>query len=161
MRLSTVAVGSAVTILALSGLVASTASATPGSGATPSHRVDATLDKSQDAKADGIKLKLKDDAAVRSFTLTYAPGAYSGWHQHPGIVIAVVKEGAVLRKLPCQKAERFVAGQAFTEVGPHFVRNANREATGASAVLLITQVVPAETPLDEYREDLPKPRCRS
>ena len=98
MRLPTLAVGSAVTILALSGLVASTASATPGTGTTRTDFVDGILAGPDVAKADGIKLKNRQDATVRTFTLTYAVGGDSGWHEHPGIVIAVVKSGTVHRK---------------------------------------------------------------
>jgi hypothetical protein len=62
---------------------------------------------------------------VVHLTLTYLPGANSGWHAHPGFVLAVVKEGTV-----CQK-------------------------------LIITQIAPACAVGPEFREDLPKPRCRS
>jgi hypothetical protein len=160
MRLHTIAVGSAVTILALSGLVASTASATPPVNPTPpspNPPPEAILAGPLTARADGIKLKIRDDAVVRNFTLTYLPGANSGWHAHPGIVLAVVKTGTVHQKLPCQRAKKFTVGQAFTEAGPHFVENRG----DVNAELIITQIAPAGTVGPEFREDLPKPRCRS
>ena len=160
MRLPTLAVGSAVTVLALSGLVASTASATPPVNPTPpspNPPPEAILAGPLTARADGIKLKIRDDAVVRNFTLTYLPGANSGWHAHPGIVLAVVKEGTVYQKLPCQRAKKFTVGQAFTEAGPHFVENRGE----VNAELIITQIAPAGTVGPEFREDLPKPRCRS
>lgn len=156
MRLPTLAVGSAVAILALSGLVASTASATPATGTTRTDFVDGILAGPDVARADGIKLKNRQDSTVRTFTLTYAVGGESGWHEHPGIVIAVVKSGTVDRKSGCHRAERFTAGQAFTEVGPHFVSNPG----DVPAVLEITAIFPTDTE-EEFREDLPKPRCRS
>jgi quercetin dioxygenase-like cupin family protein len=161
MRIRPLVLGTAILALSAPALVGSTAVATPGSGTTvgPPPPFDARLAPVK-AKADGITLKTKDETVVRSFTLTYAPNAYSGWHRHPGIVIAVVTEGAVYRKLPCQKREKFVAGQAFTEVGTHFVRNVDRRTTGGvPAKLLITQIVPADTKLDEFRQDEDKPRC--
>jgi len=160
MRLPTLAVGSAVTVLALSGLVASTASATPPvypTAPSPNPPPEATLAGPLTAKADGIKLKIRDDAVVRNFNLTYVPGANSGWHAHPGIVLAVVKAGTVYQKLPCQRAKKFTVGQAFTEAGPHFVENRGE----VNAELIITQIAPAGTVGPEFREDLPKPRCRS
>jgi len=155
MRLPTLAVGSAVAILALSGLAASTASATPATGTSRTEFVDGTL-KPGMVRADGIKLKAKEDSTVRTFTLTYDVGGQSGWHEHPGIVIAVVKSGAVDRKLGCKRAERFTTGQAFTEVGPHLVSNPG----GVPAVLEITAIFPTEL-TEEFRHDLEKPKCRS
>ena len=114
-------------LVASAGLVSSTASGDPGSGTTPYPipPIDSTLDGPLRASADGIKLKIDDDAIVRNFVLTYGPGAFSGCHEHPGIVLAVVLEGAVERRVPHRKPQTFVAGQAFTEVGPHFVKNVN------------------------------------
>ena len=114
-------------LVASAGLVSSTASGDPGSGTTPYPipPIDSTLDGPLRASADGIKLKIDDDATVRNFVLTYGPGAFSGCHEHPGIVLAVVLEGAVERRVPHRKPQTFVVGQAFTEVGPHFVRNVN------------------------------------
>ena len=155
MRLPTLAVGSAVTILALSGLAASTASATPATGTSRTEFVDGIL-KPGVVRADGIKLKTKEDSTVRTFTLTYDVGGESGWHEHPGIVIAVVKSGVVDRKLGCKRAERFTAGQAFTEVGPHFVSNPGN----VPAVLEITAIFPTDL-TDEFRRDLDKPKCHS
>jgi quercetin dioxygenase-like cupin family protein len=164
MRLRSFVAGSAVLALAASGLAGSTALATPGAGTTtqpPAPIPEYTLDGPVRASSDGIKLKTKDDAVVRTFTLTYASGGYSGWHAHPGIVLAVVQSGTVKRKLPCEPAKTFTAGQAFTEVGPHYVFNADKTPNGAGtpAVLQITQIAPADTTGPAFREDLPAPRC--
>jgi hypothetical protein len=167
MRLHTLAVGSAVTVLALSGLAASTASATPAEGPPTTTNPSpvpppATLDGPLTAKSDGIKLKIGRDAIVRNFTLTYPIGASSGWHSHPGIVLAVVKSGTVVRKLPCEKSEVFTAGEAFTEAGPHFVRNYYKDSSDPDAKpadLIITQLLPAGTPSNQFRGDEPKPKC--
>jgi quercetin dioxygenase-like cupin family protein len=78
---------------------------------------------------------------VRTFALTYPAGADSGWHQHPGIVIAVVSEGSVTRRSGC-KTETFKKGDSFTEVGPHDVTNPG----AVRAVLSITQILPKGAP---------------
>ena len=163
MRLRSFVTGSAVLALAASGLAGSTALATPGSGTStipPAPIPEYSLDGPVRAHSDGIKLKTKDDAVVRTFTLTYAPGGYSGWHQHPGIVLAVVTSGAVTRRLGCEPAKTFTKGQAFTEVGRHYVANADTRSTGGTpAVLEITQIAPAGTTGPAFREDLPAPKC--
>ena len=161
MRPRSLIAASVLGLVASAGLVSSTASGLPGSGTTPYPipPIDSTLDGPLRASADGIKLKIHDDAIVRNFVLTYGPGAYSGCHEHPGIVLAVVLEGAVERRVPHRKPQTFGVGQAFTEVGPHFVRNVNRSTeSGPSAKLLITQIVPKGT--TKFREELSESICR-
>jgi quercetin dioxygenase-like cupin family protein len=128
----------------------SIAIATPGSGAAPSTPlVIGTLDGPQKSEADGIEFKTEGDVAVLDFELTYNVGGYSGWHAHPGIVIATVKSGTVERK-----PQVFNVGDTFTEVGPHFVSNPGT----TPAVLSITQIVPADQ-INARRIDLPAPSC--
>jgi quercetin dioxygenase-like cupin family protein len=147
-------------LVAAGGLMGgSTAVATDGSGTTPTNVVMGTIDGPLRAKQDGVSLKVREDTTVRTFELTYAIGGYSGWHAHPGIVVAVVKEGAVVRQAGCAKPETFTVGQAFTEVGTHFVRNQYTAATepgAVPAVLSITQIYPAGDP---PREDRQPPKC--
>ncbi|MCW2803803.1 MAG: hypothetical protein QOF52_845 [Propionibacteriaceae bacterium] len=152
------AVGSGMAMILGASMAASGASATPPSSPAPaaSESVVGVLEGPARARADGIKLKVRRDTAVRSVKLTYPVGSFSGWHQHPGIVIAVVESGTVQRKVGC-KSETFKAGDAFTEVAPHFVRNVGK----VPAVLRITQLYPASiTDLSELREDRPAPTCR-
>jgi hypothetical protein len=124
-----------------STLVGSAALATPATGpkTIPSVPVVGVLDGRARAAQDGIALFVRDDTTVKTFELTYPYGAASGWHKHPGIVIAVVKSGTVHRiTAPGCKAETFTTGNAFTEVGAHYVWN---EGPG-DATLVITQLLP-------------------
>ncbi|WP_210481768.1 cupin domain-containing protein [Naasia sp. SYSU D00948] len=130
------------------------ATATPGSGTSPGPAVIGELEEGKKAKADGIELKTQGDVTVLDFELTYAVGGYSGWHEHPGIVIATVKSGTVTRQLDCGPAETFTVGDTFIEVGPHFISNPGSEP----AVLSITQLVPSPE-RDARRIDLPAPVC--
>ena len=154
-----IAAGSAVALLAASALVSSTASATPASVPPPApvgSVLVSTLDGPLKAKANGIEFKTKGNVVVRNFVLGYPAGSYSGWHQHPGLVMASVVSGSVTRYLPCQAPETFNVDDAFVEVGPHFV-----ESTGG-ATLAITQIAPegTGTPGNKpFREDLPEPVC--
>ena len=141
----------------------SAASATPPTGnqglpsAAPA--VVGELDGRTRAKQDGIALKVRRDTTVRTFTLTYPIGSSSEWHSHPGIVLATVQQGTVIRQVGC-RAVKFTEGESFTEAAPHRVSNAYRRAgqQGAvPAVLSITQLLPADAP--ETRIDKPAPRC--
>ena len=149
--------------IALAALVcvtgfASVAVATPGSGdVVASDMVSGTLHGTSDGparvKQDGIEGKTKTETTVSTFDLTYPPGSFSGWHSHPGIVVVVVKSGTVVRQTGCDAGDTFTVGQAFVEVGPHYVSNPGSEP----AVLSITRVYPsAET---EPRIEEPAPEC--
>ena len=140
--------GVAVTVGAFA---AGTAFATPGVNAPlPENLVVGELDGPAKAKKDRIELKVKQDTTVRAFTLTYKPGSNSGWHRHPGIVVAIVESGTVTRQLEnnCRRVE-FSKGDVFTEVVGHYLENRSRSE---DAVLRITQFFPAGA--DPLREDI-------
>lgn len=136
--------------------VGTVAVATPGVNApAPESLVAGVLDGPTNAKSDGIQLKVKGDTTVRNFILRYTPGSNSGWHSHPGIVVAIVESGTVTRRLAtdCQ-VQTFTAGQVFTEVPGHFVAN---PSTTEDAVLRITQFFP--TGSSPLREDIQVDPC--
>jgi quercetin dioxygenase-like cupin family protein len=141
---------------------ASAASATPPTGKpdlpTPGPALIGELDGGTKAKHDGIQLKVRSDTLVRTFTLTYPVGSSSGWHSHPGIVLATVQQGTVVRRVGCTSQE-FTVGQSFTEAAPHKVSNAYRkpgEAGAVDAVLAITQLVPADAKATRIEQDAPR-----
>jgi hypothetical protein len=72
-------------------------------------------------------------------TITYQPGGSSGWHHHPGVVVAVVKSGQITRyKADCSK-QTFTTGQSFVEMGDKdvvFVRNEGSTPTEIEATLI-------------------------
>ncbi|WP_129337091.1 hypothetical protein [Cellulomonas endophytica] len=148
----------AVAVLA-GGAVAGAAVASPGSGdVVQSTPVVGLLDGSGEhprlkVRQDGVRLDLDVETRVASFRLTYPPGAFSGWHAHPGIVVVVVQAGEVERRTPCT-VETFSVGEAFTEVGAHHVSN---PSATVPAVLEITRVYPADA--TQARIDLPVPDC--
>ena len=106
-----------------------------------------------DIKQDRVELETTSSSLVTAFTLVYPAGSYSGWHSHPGIVVAVVTEGRVDRQTGC-KIEHFTQGQAFTEVGTHRVSNSGTER----AVLEITQIYPADAPAGRTEQVDPCPK---
>ena len=130
MRMRMKVVLGAVIALAASGVIGTAALATPPSGPpslpatfrTTPGAVTGTLDGPTRAKNDGIELRTNRDVNVTTFELNYPAGSVSGWHKHPGIVIAVVRSGAVWRQVGCT-APKFSQGESFTEVAPHYVSN--------------------------------------
>jgi hypothetical protein len=148
--------GSAIAFLIGTAIAGSTASATPPSSPGPAPDgpvLVSKLDGPLKAKANGIDYHIKGDVMVRNFVLKYPAGSNSGWHKHPGLVMASVISGSVTRTLPCKAPETFTVGDAFVEVGPHFV------ASSTGAELQITQIAPFGTPPADLREDLPAPIC--
>lgn len=97
--------------------------------------------------ADGTELKTKGTTNVATWELTYAPEQVADWHSHPGIIIAVVKQGTITRQVAkgngqCVE-ETFSAGDSFTEVEPHKVWNPSSDT---AAVLSITAIHAADAP---------------
>ena len=141
------------------GVYVSSAGATPPSADPPEATglASGTLDDSSRRMLrvvqDRVELKVKQPTSVATFTLTYEPGEFSGWHSHPGIVIAVVQSGSVTRQAGCE-TETFGPGEAFTEVGPHFVSNPG----DVDAVLSITRIYPTSMPEGRHEEE--PPVCR-
>jgi quercetin dioxygenase-like cupin family protein len=85
----------------------------------------------------------------------FAPGAFSGWHVHPGYLTGTVVSGQVVRYRPDCTSETFSAGQSFYETAatPFTVKNESK----ADAVVLVTFVVPGGTPTTGLRVDRPQP----
>jgi hypothetical protein len=148
MRFKLTMIAATVVLVSCAG-IGTIALATPASDPPPTRTtttVTGILDGPTKAKQDGVELKTKGDTKVVTFELTYPIGSYSGWHSHPGIVIAVVKAGIVVRKVGC-KVQTFTAGQSFTEAKPHFVSNFYTDPAtphAEPAVLEITQIYPAD-----------------
>ncbi len=159
---TTVLVGGAW--VAAAGVTATaTPTPSPTPTLTPAPAVSGTLDDSGRRilriQQDGVELRVRQESTVLTTELVYQPGQQSGWHSHPGIVIAVVSQGSVVRETVDRRgrcvSETFEVGDAFYEVGPHFVSNPDDEP----ALLRITRIFPSDmagTPRIE--EDAP--RCR-
>ena len=102
-----------------------------------------------------INLKAKDptDVAVRSFA--YEPGAYTGWHRHPGPVLIQVLEGTVTfyeSDDPHCTPIVVGAGQGYLDTGEH--AHIGRNETNQPARDLVVFFAPPGTPL---RIDAPAP----
>ena len=141
MTLSRTALTVAAALVVTGGLITA-AQATPSSGppTVATNAASGLLDGTNRPARwtqDGVQLKTSRPTTVRTFTLTYPVGSDSGWHSHPGIVVAVVAAGTVERRTACG-TDTFTVGDAFIEVGPHRVSNAG----AVDAVLSITRIYP-------------------
>src|SRR4051812_43350412 len=93
--LAALVVCGSVSALSLTSSAAATPATPAPNNPAAGPSVIGVLDGPSKAKNDGIELKVKQDTAVRVFTLTYPVGSTSGWHSHPGVVVATVEAGTV------------------------------------------------------------------
>jgi hypothetical protein len=134
---------------------------TLGQGSTPTFIGQATY-----ADVDKVKRKAKDwsvelkargglEVVVRSFA--YAPGSFTGWHQHPGPVLIQVIEGTVTffeADDPCRPVV-VSAGQGYLDTGEH--GHIGRNLTGAPAKDITIYLAPPGTQVSQLRIDIPEP----
>jgi quercetin dioxygenase-like cupin family protein len=133
--------------LAVAGLAALAAAAaaaialaSPGTTTSTILAARSTLFESVQMNEDRIKFQTKDPTDLVAQQVTFAPGATSGWHHHPGVILVLVKSGTVtVHDENCQ-TKSYTAGQAFIEGGtePMMVSNEGSE----TAVDVATQVAP-------------------
>ena len=81
--------------VAVIGTLAAVALGSPGSGFTPTNLVTANFNNDVHLNSDRVKFQTKDPTYVRVQRIVFAANSFSGWHHHPGIVIAAVESGAV------------------------------------------------------------------
>jgi len=84
-----------VGVAAIGTLAAAVALGSPGSGNTITTLVTANFDHAVQVNSDRVKFQTKDATDVRIQKIVFAPGAFSGWHHHPGMVLLAVESGAV------------------------------------------------------------------
>jgi quercetin dioxygenase-like cupin family protein len=145
-------------VIALTSVVAVVAAtialASPGTSTSQILASRSTLSDSIEVNQDRIKFQTKDPTDLVTQQVTFAPGAYSGWHHHPGVILVLVKTGTVtVWDESCQKTT-YSAGHAFIEGGtePMMVSNEGSE----TAVDVATQVAPAGSP---FRVEDDPPPC--
>lgn len=145
-------------LLALSvvGFVAfaGAAVATPAIGFNGTILSRATLSESVKFNTGEVKLKTKGAVDITHQTITIDPGATSGWHTHPGVVLVTVQQGSLVRYDAHCAATVAAAGSAFAESGEHagLVRN---EGT-TTVVVYVTYITPVGAAL---RVDAANPGC--
>ena len=142
--------------LAAVAIFSVTALATMGGGFVGSAQVRGTLPNHVQVNADRIKFSTKGETDVVVQTITYSHGGFSGWHTHPGFVLAVVESGALTVQVGCS-AHTYGVTKSFYESGttPIMARNTTNQDT----VVRVTYVVPKGAAV---RRDVPAsqvPNC--
>ena len=140
-------VGSAVTAIAL---------ASPGTSTSTTLAPRSTLSESVQANDNRIKFQTKDPVDLVTQQVTFAPGAYSGWHHHPGVILVLVKAGAVTVHDENCNTKTYSTGQAFIEGGTEPMMVSNEGSV--TAIDVATQVAPAES---AFRIEDDPPACAS
>ncbi len=137
--------------LAALGMVPSAALATPGSGVSGTVLATGT-------SAGTMKVETKGPTDVVVRTITIAPGGSTGWHHHPGQLIAVVQKGTLSRTLEDCSVETTTAGQSFIEPSGAKHRHIGRNLGSEPVVLYVTYMLPAGSPLSV---DADAPACET
>jgi hypothetical protein len=141
----------------LVGVLATVAPGSPGSGLTPTNLVTAKFERAVQVNHDRVKFQTKEPSDVRVQKLEFAPGSFSGWHHHPGLLVVTVASGAVtLWESDCTGTTYgpgLANGAVFVEGGDSPI-----QATSAGgAVNFVTYVVPRANPPVFRIEDDPPP----
>jgi len=102
-----------------------------------------------------VPIELLNQPEIVTQQATFAPGATSGWHTHPGFLTATVVSGQVVRYGTDCSSQTFAAGQSFYETGTHTFVVKNQGTV--PAVVMVTFAVPGGTPSTGLRIDEAQP----
>jgi quercetin dioxygenase-like cupin family protein len=147
-----------VPFIAVGGIavgLAAYAFATPPSGQHPTAPAVGTLADATHINTDRLKFQTKDAADVATFSVTYDPNGFSGWHTHPGLLFVVVQSGSVVREVGCD-SHTYGAGDAFIESDAQPSGQVSNPSSTTPAVLTVTQIVPHGSP---RRVEADPPTC--
>ena len=128
------------------GAIATAVIASPGSGVTPTNFVNANFDEERHVNSDRVKFQTKDPTDVRVQQLVFAPGGFSGWHHHPGVLIVAVASGAVTLTDSSCSSKTYGPG---SPIGAVFIEGGDEpiEASSAGgATVYVTTVTPDGEP---------------
>ncbi len=138
------------------GALAPMAFASSPSGFTPTTLVTGNFDNTVHLNSDRVKFQTKDPTDVRVQKIVFDAGGSSGWHHHPGVVIAAVESGSVtVWDSHCNQTTYgpgLPNGAVFTESGdePGLVTSAG------GATSYVTFVAPrADPPVFRIEDDPP------
>ncbi len=145
------------TAASLGALTTGTALATAPSGETPAPLARGALvnPANVNVKVSGGRVKIQTEGALDAMVLnnTLAPGGTGGWHQHPGPLITVVKQGTLTLIDASCKRHDVTAGHAIVSPGTTPSKPENRGST--PVVFYVTFLLPHGT--TSPRIDQPAP----
>jgi len=136
--------------VAVIGMFAAVALGSPGSGTSfaPTNLVAAAIFQNDvHLNSDRVKFQTKGPTYVRVQTIVFTAGGFSGWHHHPGIVIAAVQSGAVtFTKSDCSSktyGPGLPDGAVFVESGD----NPGQASSAGGATVYATFIAPNDGPV--------------
>ena len=108
---------------------------------------------------DGVQLETHGSIDVRVQKIVFGPGGYSGWHHHPGIVVASVASGSVtFTQSDCSSmtyGPGLPAGSVFAEDS----KSPGQASSVGGATVYVTYLVPHVVPGVFRIEDNVPPPC--
>ncbi|WP_415952182.1 cupin domain-containing protein [Streptomyces sp. KLOTTS4A1] len=96
---------------------------------------------------DTLQFEAKGRTDVTFRTVTIAPGGTTGWHYHPGQVLAVVKQGTLTRTLADRSVEVSPPGSTVLEPGGAHDVHVGRNLGTTPVILYVTYLLPEGSPL--------------
>jgi quercetin dioxygenase-like cupin family protein len=148
----------AVVGVAAIGTFATVALGSLGVGFTPTNLVTGSLTNKVEANSDQVKLQTEGATDVRVQKIVFNAGGTSGWHHHPGVVIATVASGAVTFTRNCSATTYgpgLSAGSVFVESGD----SPGQASSVDGATVFVTFVAPHADPPVFRIEDSPPAAC--
>jgi quercetin dioxygenase-like cupin family protein len=121
-------------------MVPAAASATPSSGVSGTVLGKGTSNNTIEVKNVG-----PTDVVVRHIVIE--PGGSTGWHYHPGELIAVVHKGTLTRTLEDCSVQTTSPGQSIVEAAGDRHAHVGRNLGTEPVELYVTYVIPARAPL--------------
>ena len=145
-------------IMAVGGVAAGTAGATPGSGLSPAIVSRGVASASVHFNTGEVKFQTKAPVAIVNQTIAFAAPSTTGWHAHPGVVLVTVTSGSLTRYDDTCSPTVYPAGSAFLESGDHagLVRN---ESLTITASVNVTYLVPEGVQNADLRINKANPGC--
>ncbi len=146
----------AIVGVAVFGTFATVALGSPGVGFAPTTLATGNLNNDVKWNSDRVKFQTKDPTDVRVQRIDIAPGGFSGWHHHPGIVIVTVASGQVtFTNSDCSSTTYgpgLPAGSVFVEGGD----DPGQASSAGGATVYATFVAPHADPPVFRIEDSPR-----
>lgn len=140
-----------VVIAAGFALLPAAAQAAPASGVTGTILARGTM-------ADQFQLKADRATEFVIRHITIHPGGTTGWHYHPGTVLAVVQQGTLIHTDASCRSVSYRAGQSLVEPSGSDHAHVGRNTGPEPVELYVTYVDPVGSPLSV---DAPDPGCGS
>ena len=117
------------------GMLPAAAHATPSPGVTATVLAQGTTD-------GGFMLTTRDPSEFVVRRITIEPGGSTGWHYHPGTLLAVVQHGSLTRIDDDCRAVVYTAGQSLVEPSGSEHVHIGRNLGAAPVELYVTYVNP-------------------